>query len=104
MKASNGQGVLQVLYGFAQLDFHPGTVFGRVAVVYAKNPQAFDRTSLRLMKFAVSVFQDKAAGIRAEDARKKRQKPRGKRKPIAEASGNKGRPASATQKAELGMS
>jgi hypothetical protein len=84
--------VLQVLYGFARMDFHPGTVFGRVAVVYANNPGAFDRSSLRLMKFAVSVFQDKAQGIRAEDLRRKKQKVplRGRRKPvIAEASGNK---------------
>lgn len=96
---------MQVLYGFAQLDFHPGTVFGRVAVVYANTPGAFDRQSLRLMKFAVSVFQDKAADIRAEDARRKKQKQtRGKRKPIAEASGNKGTPVNSAQKAELGMS
>lgn len=96
--------MLQVLYGFAQMDFHPGTVFGRVAVVYAKNPGAFDRASLRLMKFAVAVFQDKADGIRAEDARKKKLKQsRGKRKQFAEASGNRGGPIDSKMKAQLGM-
>lgn len=104
MDSSNNCSSMQVLYGFAKLDFHPGTVFGRVAVVYAKNPGAFDRASLRLMKFAVSVFQNKADGIRADDAQKKKQRRKVKRSSqFAEASGNKAAPASAEQKQQLGM-
>jgi hypothetical protein len=86
------------------MDFHPGAVFGRVAVAYAKNPGVFDRASLRLMKFAVSVLEDKEDRIRAEDTRRQQQPlTRGKRKPLAEASANKGIPARPADKAALGI-
>ena len=95
---------MQVLYGFATLDFHPGAVYGRVAVVYARNPEAFDRASLRLMKFAVKVFQGKQGSVLEQDALDQQNNlPRGRRRAHAEASGNRGIPVSRNQKAELGM-
>lgn len=94
-----------MLYGFATLDFHPGAVYGRVAVVYAKNPEAFDRASLRLMKFAVKVFHNKTGSVADQGSLEQQNKlPRGRRRvPQAEASGGKGIPVSQDQKAELGM-
>jgi hypothetical protein len=53
----------QVLYGFATYDFHPGAVYGRVAVVCARNPGVFDKNSRRLMQFVKKVFDARATAV-----------------------------------------